>query len=107
MLTVNSLLEEVGLGLLAGRNAADAPIRWVHISELVDPTPWLSGGELLLTTGMGLTDEETQRAYVARLVQHSIGGRGFGAGVRHHPGPPPLLEGAGGPAFPPFPGSVA
>ena len=42
MLTVNSLIEEVGLGLLAGRDAADAPIRWVHISELIDPTPWLS-----------------------------------------------------------------
>ena len=33
----------------------DAPVRWVHISELEDPTPFLSGGELLLTTGMQLT----------------------------------------------------
>ena len=31
-------------------------MRWVHISELEDPTPFLSGGELLLTTGMALTD---------------------------------------------------
>ena len=28
------------------------PIAGVHVSELEDPTPYLSGGELLLTTGM-------------------------------------------------------
>jgi len=32
----------------------------VHISELPDPTPWLSGGELLLSTGMLLKTEEQQ-----------------------------------------------
>ena len=38
-------------------------MRWVHISELPDPTPWLSGGELLLTTGMQLAGDAEQRAY--------------------------------------------
>jgi purine catabolism regulator len=83
MLTVTSLVEEVGLELLSGRNAADAPIRWVHISELIDPTPWLSGGELLLTTGIQLSDEGQQRRYVERLVQHGLGGLGFGVGIAH------------------------
>jgi purine catabolism regulator len=83
MLTVSSLVEEVGLELLAGGDAADAPIRWVHISELIDPTPWLSGGELLLTTGIQLSDEGQQRRYVERLVQHGIGGLGFGVGLAH------------------------
>ena len=40
------------------RRSLDAPVRWVHISELADPTPWLSGGELLLTTGMALDDAD-------------------------------------------------
>jgi purine catabolism regulator len=102
LLTVSSLVEETGVRLLAGRDAADAPIRWVHISELVDPTPWLSGGELLLTTGMGLTDEETQRAYVERLVQHSLGGLGFGTGLGHDAVPPAIVEEAERLHFPLF-----
>ena len=50
VLTVQSLLDELDLELGAGADAAAAPVRWVHISELEDPTPWLSGGELMLTT---------------------------------------------------------
>ena len=41
-------------GSSPARRGSTAPVRWVHISELADPTPWLSGGELLLTTGMQL-----------------------------------------------------
>lgn len=33
--------------------SSDHPIRWVHVSELEDPTLWLKGGELLLTTAWG------------------------------------------------------
>ena len=55
----------MGLELTTGDAGADSPVRWVHISELPDPTPWLAGGELLLTTGLQLTDERTQRAYDA------------------------------------------
>ena len=35
-------------------------MRWVHSSELLDPTPWLSGGELLLTTGLQLARDEVR-----------------------------------------------
>ena len=58
MLTVRGPVDEVGLELAAGAEHAEAPVRWVHISELRDPTPWLSGGELLLTTGLQLDTEE-------------------------------------------------
>ena len=102
MLTVNTLIEEVGLGLLAGRDAADAPIRWVHISELIDPTPWLSGGELLLTTGIQLNGDDQQRRYVERLVQHSLGGLGFGVGLAHDEVPRPIVEEAERLHFPLF-----
>ena len=48
MLTVESLTSELDLKVLAGGDEAPArEIRWVHITELLDPTPWLSGGELL------------------------------------------------------------
>ena len=59
MLTVGGLIEECGLRLAAGETSAGNPVRWVHISEHEDPTPWLSGGELLLTTGYNLADALT------------------------------------------------
>ena len=40
MLTVQSLIDELGLKLAAGRATAGGAVRWVHISELEDPTPW-------------------------------------------------------------------
>ena len=63
MLTVQSLLDELDLDLVAGSSAAESPVRWVHISELEDPTPWLSGGELMLTTGIPFDTASKQRAF--------------------------------------------
>jgi purine catabolism regulator len=60
------------LKLLAGDEAGMRPVRWVHSSELEDPTAWLKGGELILTTGMGVGDTAAkQRAYDSRAVVHS------------------------------------
>ena len=61
MLTVRELLKDLDVRLLTGEAAVDVPVRWVHITELKDPTPWLSGGELLLTTGMQLNTADRQR----------------------------------------------
>src|SRR5207302_2423379 len=58
VLTVGELVRDLDLPVLAGDRGLDTPLRWVHISELLDPTPWLSGGELLLTTGMSLDTGE-------------------------------------------------
>ena len=58
-------------------------MRWVHISELPDPTPWLSGGELLLTTGIQLDTDERQREFVRLLAGHHLAGLGFGTGFDH------------------------
>src|SRR3954466_3351655 len=102
MLSVRDLVRDLELELLAGEDAAEAPARWVHISELGDPTPWLSGGELLLTTGMGLGDAASQRAYVDRLAEHGLAGLGFGLGFDHDAVPEPLLEAARARGFPFF-----
>src|SRR5207248_11160187 len=74
--------------------------RWVHISELPDPTPWLSGGELLLTTGMQLKDAGSQRKFVEHLAEHHLAGLGIGTGFRHQSVPEPLIEAAAERAFP-------
>jgi PucR family transcriptional regulator, purine catabolism regulatory protein len=102
MLTVERLLSEVGLELAAGQASAAAAVRSVHSTELLDPTPWLSGGELLLTTGIQLDSAELQRAYVARLVSHGIAGVGFGVGFGHRALPAALLEAAQEHALPVF-----
>src|SRR5215208_6149086 len=102
MLTVRGLVAEMGLELAAGEDGSDAPVRWVHISELTDPTPWLSGGELLLTTGMQLAGEGEQRAYVERLAAHGLAGVGFGTGFAHAAVPDGVRETAATLGFPLF-----
>ena len=56
VLLLRDLIRDLDIRLVAGEAGLDRPVRWVHISELADPTPWLSGGELLLTTGMNLAE---------------------------------------------------
>jgi DNA-binding PucR family transcriptional regulator len=89
------------LRLVAGESETARPIRWVHVSELEDPTPWLKGGELLLTTGMGIrTTAPEQRAYVKRLADAGLAGLGFGLGFTYDAIPKPLLTAAKQLAFP-------
>ena len=102
MLTVRALVTEMGLELATGEDGADAPVRWVHISELPDPTPWLSGGELLLTTGIQLDTEERQREFVRLLSGHHLSGLGFGTGFDFDALPDPLIEEAAALGFPVF-----
>lgn len=63
----------------------------VHVSELSDPTSFLEGGELLLTTGMALrlTGLDTT-AYVSRLVRRGVLGLALGLGPVHSEVPPVL-----------------
>src|ERR671922_1243762 len=102
MLTVRELVTEMGLGLAAGDAGADAPVRWVHITELRDPTPWLSGGELLLTTGFQLDTSERQQDFIRRLAGHHLAGLGFGTGFDHPKLPEPLVAEARALSFPVF-----
>ncbi|GAA4669279.1 MULTISPECIES: PucR family transcriptional regulator [Amycolatopsis] len=85
------LLDRRELGL---RSLVDAdltrPIRWVHVSELADPTPFLSGGEFLLTVGLA----GGWSAYVRRLAAHGLAGLGFGVGFGHDEVPRDLLAAA-------------
>ncbi len=102
MLTVRELLRDLDVRLVAGESSLNLPVRWVHISEILDPTPWLSGGELLLTTGMQLDTPEQAREYAARLADHHLAGLGFGTGFKHAAVPETLLEVAAEREFPVF-----
>jgi len=105
MITVQDILEisELDLRLLAGAKSTSNPVRWVHITEVPDPTRWLKGGELLLTTGYGFVgDEEQQVAQIKRLIDHNISGLGFGTGFSFDKVPAALVKVAEEYGFPLF-----
>ncbi|GAB3615654.1 PucR family transcriptional regulator [Okibacterium endophyticum] len=93
--TLRRLLDNRRLGLrtlVTGEERLhDAPLTWVHSSDLDDPTPFLEPGNVLLTTGTqfavasGFVDgEETDDrsiAYVRRLADAGVTGIGFGTEV--------------------------
>jgi purine catabolism regulator len=101
-LTVESLIGELGLELASGHEAASTHVRWVHSTELPDPTPWLRGGELLLTTGIQLSGPKMQRELIERLADHDIAGLGFGTGFKHKRLPAALVTAARKRSFPLF-----
>jgi purine catabolism regulator len=95
VLTVREIATTPGLRLdvAAGADGLDGEVRWLHVSELEDPTAWLEGGELLLTTGLGVGQTpERQVEYVARLARHGLAGLGFGIGFGFEEVPPALVQ---------------
>ena len=102
MLTVESLVSDCGLELAAGAGGAERAIRWVHITELDDPTPWLQGGELVLTTGLQLDTAAKQRRLVALLAERGAAGLGFGTGFEHKRLPKPVVAEAEARGLPTF-----
>ena len=105
MITVQDILEipELNLRLLAGHKSTSNPVRWVHITEVPDPTKWLKGGELLLTTGYSFVgDEHQQVAQIKRLIDHNISGLGFGTGFSFDKVPPAIVAVAEEYGFPLF-----
>ena len=104
-LTVTDMLRTDGLELplVGGRAGGSRVIRWVHVSELEDPTPWLKGGELLLTTGMGVPKSPAkQRVYLERLAGANLAGLGFGLGFSHQRVPKAIVDTAERLRFPVF-----
>ncbi|MBC9731056.1 PucR family transcriptional regulator ligand-binding domain-containing protein [Streptomyces sp. TRM68367] len=91
-LTLAGLLAHQDLGLKLRTGRGEVVVRWAHVSELVDPTPYLDRDSLLLTTGLSLG--RTSRRwpeYVERLVRAGVPALGFGVGLRHTEVPQALL----------------
>jgi hypothetical protein len=59
-----------GAEVLSGRSRLDEPVTWVHVSELMDAWRFLSGGEVLMSTGLELAraTADQREAYVRSLV---------------------------------------
>ena len=88
------LLGERDLSLIPRTPAApDVQVHWAHAIELEDPTPWLAGGELVLTTGLRMPrGRAEQTAYVDRLAEAGVAALGFGVGVRFATVPRAVVE---------------
>ncbi|WP_030440034.1 PucR family transcriptional regulator [Actinoplanes subtropicus] len=83
---------ELSLRLADGDPAAlNQPVRWCAVTELADPRPFLTGGELILTTGLSQLDEAAQRQFVSRVADGRAVGLGFGIGLTHERIPPATL----------------
>jgi hypothetical protein len=93
VVTVADLLRAVpDLRVLVAGRGPRTPVRWVHVSELVDPTPYLRGQELLLTAGVHLPKSAAATVeYVARLAHAGVVGLGFGVHPVYRKVPPRLV----------------
>jgi purine catabolism regulator len=61
--------------LVAGAEHLDRPVRWVHSAEVPDIATLLRGGELVLTTGIGLpAGDDGIRAFIRELVEVNVSG---------------------------------
>ncbi len=62
--------------VVVGAELLDRPVRWVHTSELAEAPYLLKGGELLLTTGLGISGRGPlgEAAYVAALAERGAAG---------------------------------
>lgn len=84
MIGLTQLIERLGRGLepVGSTRITNVQLTGVHISELDDPTPYLEGGELLLTTGIPLGGSVASlRDYAGRLRQREILALGLGLGA--------------------------
>lgn len=76
-ITVRDLIRipDLRTRLLAGAGGLDREVTWAHVCELPDPSEWLSGGELVMSTGLGIPEEAAaQVRYVERLAQSGLSG---------------------------------
>ena len=80
LLTVGAALElevlRVGLPeVVAGARSLDRRIRWAHVAEVPNIAGLLRGGELLLTTGVGLpTSDLGLSRFVSELAEREVAG---------------------------------
>jgi PucR family transcriptional regulator, purine catabolism regulatory protein len=96
MPTLGQVLRSTGLDLRMVVDAGGDPtVRWVAVSELADPTPFLEGGEIVLTTGLATAGwDDEWAAYAIRLAAAGVAALGFGLGLTHAEVPRGLHEAA-------------
>jgi purine catabolism regulator len=81
--------------VVAGADGLDRPVRWVHVAEVPDIATLLRGGELVLTTGIGLPeDDDGLRAFIATLAEVGVAGLVVELGRRYPVAVPKVMVAA-------------
>ncbi|MFE9449224.1 PucR family transcriptional regulator [Streptomyces sp. NPDC006739] len=87
--------DDLGLRRIAGPDDPATAIHWAHTSELPDPSPYLLGGELLLTAGVHIPEGADRgpyfEEYVSRIVAAGGAALGFGLAPVHETVPRALV----------------
>ncbi|MFJ6151713.1 PucR family transcriptional regulator [Micromonospora profundi] len=78
--------------VVAGEAGLDGRVRWVHVAEVPDIASLLGGGELVLTTGIGLpADDAGLRAFIGDLADVGVSGLVVELGRRYGSGVPRVM----------------
>lgn len=94
-ITLTDLLDDPRLALRTMGSSASTvrtPIEWVAVTEVENPQPFLTGAELVLTTGARLATADAQRIFVRQVKRAGAVGIGFGIGFGHDAVPQPLVS---------------
>lgn len=79
----------------AGEEGLDRPVRWVHAAEIPDIAALLRGGELVLTTGIGLPGHDAGlRTFIGELAEVGVAGLVVELGRRYPGQVPKVMVGA-------------
>lgn len=86
---------DLHLRLLAGSAGVGREVNLVLTTELANPAEWLSGGELVLTTGISLpASGRGRRRYLQLLAESGVAAVGFGIGLTFDAVPGEVVEAA-------------
>jgi purine catabolism regulator len=94
-LTVRELVceAELGLVLVTGEPGLDNVIEGIHLSDLEDPTPWMTSGMVLITTGESFAgDTRVGLQLLDRLKGSEAVALGVGVGHYLDHVPPVMIE---------------
>lgn len=83
---------EFRLTCIAGGDGLGTAVRWVHTTELLDPSQYLRGGELVCTVGTSLEDDRACARFVDAVAGAAGSGICFGVGDVHEVVPPGLVR---------------
>ncbi|CCH79130.1 Transcriptional regulator, PucR family [Nostocoides japonicum T1-X7] len=88
-------LARAELELCAGEDQLDRPVRWLHAAEVADIADLLRGDEIVLTTGVFLSeDPQAAREYIESLAAVGVAGLILELGRRWTEAPASLVQAA-------------
>src|SRR3954453_7249359 len=90
---VSELVHDPALGLrVVVGGDLERTVRWVHTTELTDPSRYLQGGEVILTTGVWMAAGTSAPAFVRPLARAGVAALGYGLPAPDAETPPALVD---------------